>query len=54
MYEPINVIYLSFGDRKPYCEEQIYKCFDGLDVDVIKAYWQVAVKIAKESLNKNN
>lgn len=50
----VRRICLSFGISKPYYEEQVYKCFDGLDVDVIKAYWQVAVKIAKESLNKNN
>lgn len=44
----VRGICLSFGVSKPYYEEQVYKCFDSLDVDVIKAYWQVAVEIASQ------
>lgn len=43
-------ICLSIPKSKPYYEEQVYKCFDGLRVDALKAYWQVAVNIAEQYL----
>ena len=44
----VRGICLSCGISRPYYEEQIHKCFDALDINVIKAYWQVAIKIAEE------
>ena len=39
---------LSIGVSKPYYEEHVYKCFEGLNTNAIKAYWEVAVKIASQ------
>ena len=44
----VRGICLSIGVSKPYYEEHVYKCFDGLNTNAIKAYWEVAVKIASQ------
>ena len=52
IHAKIRIIPTNIGYRIMWLSEKLIdKCYEG---NLLQVYWQVAVEIAKESLNKNN